>query len=45
MRNFPPEVVEKQSGITLENKIEVGDLTNKGSKNGELCPPKDFKDK
>lgn len=24
---FSPKVVEKQSGIRLENKIEVGDIT------------------
>ena len=51
-KKFSPKVVEKQSGITLENKIEVGDITNRGKNigkpsdygNGELCPPKDFKD-
>ena len=50
---FSPKVVEKQSGIRLENKIEVGDITKRGGNkgkpsdygNGELCPPKEFKGK
>ncbi|MEH7014699.1 hypothetical protein V7087_28470 [Neobacillus niacini] len=49
---FSPKVVEKLIGITLKNKIEVGDISNRGRNkgkpadygNGELCPPKDFKD-
>ncbi|MEY9977914.1 hypothetical protein ABH968_002860 [Lysinibacillus sp. RC79] len=49
---FSPKVVEQLIGIKLENKIEVGDISkigrNKGKPsdygNGELCPPKDFKD-
>ena len=49
--NFLPKMVEKQSGIALENKIEVGDITNRGRNKGKpsdygkgvLCPPKEFK--
>ena len=50
--NFSPTVVEQLSGVTLENKIEVGDILKRGIDKGkpsnygkgELCPPKDFKD-
>lgn len=50
---FSPKVVEQLTGFTLENKIEVGEISHKGRNkgkpsdygNGELCPPKDYKDK
>lgn len=50
---FSPKVVERLSGIKLENKIEIGDISKRGRNkgkpsdygNGKLSPPKDFKDK
>jgi hypothetical protein len=48
---FSPKLVEQLTGVTLENKIEVGEISNKGRNkgrpsdygNGELCPQKDLK--
>lgn len=48
-----PKVMEKQSGLILENKIEVGDISKRGRDKGEpsdygkceLSPPNDSKDK
>ncbi|MFB5284684.1 hypothetical protein [Peribacillus sp. Hz7] len=49
--SFSPMKIEKSTGITLENKIEVGDIVSKGRckgelssyGNGELCPQDEYK--
>lgn len=52
-RHFSPKILEQLTGLTLENKVEVGELRKGGRKrgkpsedgSGELCPPKDLSGK
>jgi len=49
--NFSPKLLEQLTGITLENKLEVGDMLTKGINRGKpstygdaiLCPPDENK--
>jgi hypothetical protein len=49
---FSPKKVEELTGITLENKIEVGEIATRGRYkgtptpygNGEIIPPSNYKD-
>lgn len=50
---FSPNTVEQLTGVSLINKIEIGEISDKGRNKGkpsaygkaELCPPAECKDK